>query len=230
MKRKLFLGVCGMVSILMGLTLIACGGDDSAPPPPAAPLAVTKMSVTVNGAAREYYVYVPSNYAALREHDARQIAILFSFHDQGQTGEDNAKATRWPEIAEEKGFVVAFPSAVGGRWNTTQSSAAADDVAFVKAIWLAFQAGAGVDLETGLNLSNANPVYLTGIGTGAAMAQQTAMIGANLDTMQVIAAVAGIRGTADAAIYNLPEGAIPAGAPPGFDRCRLDLPRRHCLE
>lgn len=209
MKKRFFPWVCGIVPALLVLALSACGGSDSGPVAPVVELTLTKSSITVNGIAREYYVYAPSNLADLREQDARQVPIVFSFHDQGQTGEDNAKATRWHEVAEAKGFVVAFPSAVGGKWNTTQSSAAADDVAFVKAVWTAFQQASGTNA---FNLSSGNPVYLTGIGMGAAMAQQMAMIGANLGTIQVISAVAGIRGTADGAIYNLPEGATPAGA------------------
>ncbi len=209
MKKGFFPWVCGIVPALLVLALIACGGSDSGPAAPVVELTLMKSSITVNGVAREYYVYAPSNLADLREQDARQVPIVFSFHDQGQTGEDNAKATRWHEVAEAKGFVVAFPCAVGGKWNMTQSSTAADDVAFVKAVWTAFQQASGTNA---FNLSSGNPVYLAGIGTGAAMAQQMAMIGANLGTIQVISAVAGIRGAADAAIHNLPEGATPAGA------------------
>jgi poly(3-hydroxybutyrate) depolymerase len=209
MKKRFFSWACCIVALPLILALIACGDKDSEPAAPAVELQLTKSKITINGVAREYYVYAPSNLAALREQDARQVPIVFSFHDQGQTGEDNAKATRWHDVAEANGFVVAFPCAVAGKWNTTQSSAADDDVAFVKAVWTAFQQASGTDA---FNLSSGNPVYLTGIGMGAAMAQQMAMIGANLGTIQVISAVAGIRGTADAAIYNLPAGATPAGA------------------
>ena len=213
MKRKLFLGVCCMVTALMTLALIACGGGDSAPASPAVELTLTKSSITVNGVERSYSVYAPSNLAALREQDARQIPIVFSFHDQGETGEINANITRWHEVAEANGFVVAFPDALKGAWNTTPTAAAtatgADEVAFVKAVWTAFQQASGKDA---FNLSSGNPVYLTGIGTGAAMAQQIAMIGSNLSTIQVISSVASIRGAAPAAIFSLPAGAAPAGA------------------
>jgi poly(3-hydroxybutyrate) depolymerase len=214
MKKKFFSGVCFMVAAFTALALIACGGGDSTPATPEAGLPVVTKSITVNGVARTYSVYVPSTMAALLESDARQVPIIFSFHDQGQTGEDNAKATRWAEVAEAKGFVVAFPSALNGTWNTTPTAAASatgtDELAFVKAVWTLFQQAPST--PGGLNLSSGNPVYLTGIGTGAAIAQQLAMVGSNLSSMQVISAVAGIQGTAPAAIFSLPAGATPAGA------------------
>ena len=189
------------------VALGGCGGDgDSNSGSATVDRSVVKKSITVNGVAREYFLYVPSNMAALLASDARQVPIVFSFHDQGQTGEDNAKATRWANVAEANGFVVAFPGAMGGKWNTTMSSTGGDELAFVKAIWTDFQQA------TSLNLSSGNPVYLTGIGTGAAMANALTMVAANLSSIQVISAVAGIRGTADSAIYNLPVGATPVGA------------------
>ncbi len=175
-------------------------------PTPIADLPLVKKTVAVNGVDREYFFYAPSNMAELLESDARQVPIVFSFHDKGQTGEDNATITRWANVAEANGFVVAFPSAVGGQWNTTLDPAGADELAAVKAIWTDFQQASS------LNLSSGNPVYLTGIGTGASMANGLAMVGANLSSIQVISAVAGIRGTADSSIYYLPVGATPAGA------------------
>ena len=189
------------------LLLTGCGGGDSAHEEPApVELAVVKKSISVDGVTREYFVYVPTNMAALLESDARQVPIVFSFHDQGQTGDDNARATRWANVAEKNGFVVAFPSAVGGNWNTTLSSSGADELQFIKAVWTDFQQASS------LNLSSGNPVYLTGIGTGAAMAHALAMVGANLSSIQVISAVAGVRGTAPAPVFALPEGDTPPGA------------------
>lgn len=210
MTKGCLSGWRGFLAALTALALIACGGGgDSTSATAAAPAvdrAVLKKSITVNGVAREYFLYAPSNLAALLDSDARQVPIVFSFHDQGQTGEDSAKATRWANVAEANGFIVAFPSALGGKWNTTMSATGADELAFVKAVWTDFQQA------TSLNISSGNPVYLTGIGTGAAMAHAMTMVGSNLSSIQVISAVAGIRGTADASIFNLPVGATPVGA------------------
>lgn len=212
MKRKFFLGISCMAVNLMALAFIACGNSNSEPVVPTVELTLTKQNITVNGVAREYFVYAPSNLKALLLSDARQVSILFSFHDQGQNGVTNADVTRWHEVAEAKGFVAVFPSALNGTWNTTPTAAASatgtDEVAFIKAVWTRLTSAP----PTGLNLSSGNPVYLTGIGTGAAMAHQLAMIGSNLSTIQVISAVAGIQDTAPAAIFSLPTGATPAGA------------------
>ena len=167
-------------------------------------LPLTKASVTVDGVERNFFLYLPSNYWSLYESDARQIPVVFSFHDFGQSGEINANTTGWHELAEEKGFVAAFPNAVGDTWNTTLTPSGPDELAFVQAIW--------EYIRSEFSLSSGNPVYLTGIGTGGSVAHQIAMTGASLSKIQVISSVASIRGTADQEVFNLPAVAEPGEA------------------
>ncbi|WP_029909931.1 alpha/beta hydrolase family esterase [Pelobacter seleniigenes] len=194
--------ICFFPFLAMLFVLNACDSDSNHDKSES--LSLVEASVTVGDEQRTFSLYLPSNYDDLYESDARQIPLVFSFHDDGETGQISADNTRWQEIAEENGFVVVFPNAIDGSWNTSRSADGADEVAFTLAIW--------EYIRSEYTLSSGNPVYLTGIGTGGSVAQQVAMIGSNLSTIQVISAVASIRGTADDAVFNLPTGSEPAGA------------------
>lgn len=163
-------------------------------------LKLTKGTVSVNGVDRDYYEYGPSNATELRENDAKGISMVYSFHDSGQNGQISADKTCWHEVGEAQGFVAVFPSAMDGRWNLAHSAQGPDEVAYLQAVWAAVRAKYA--------LSTTNPSYVTGVGAGASMAQQMAM---NTPTIAV-AAVAGIRGVADASTYKLPAELLPASA------------------
>jgi len=54
--------------------------------------------------ARKYYVYVPAKLAA-----ARRRALVVFLHGTTQTAKDAAYGTRWNDLADVHGFVVAYP-------------------------------------------------------------------------------------------------------------------------
>lgn len=206
-----------VLTSLFAATLVACGGSDgnapdtatppvvtppgaeTTPPPAAAPVALEKLSVTVNGQERDYFVYAPANVAELREHDARGVRVVISLHDNGQDGQANADRTRWSEVADANGFVVAFPNAAGGSWNVQRQPGGADEIAFVRAVAAAVRAKYA--------LTATIPTYLTGVGTGATMAHQIAMMAPNVAT-----AVAGVQGVATASTFDLPAADRPTSA------------------
>lgn len=175
--------------------LVACGGGNSDNGSPTAPaeIALAKGTVTVNNVARDYAYYLPSNMDALKAFNIKNIRVVVSFHDDGQTAQDNARQTRWHELAEANGFVVIYPSATNGRWNLKNS---ADELAYVQAAW--------TDIRQKFNVSDTNAVYPTGFGTGASMAHQLAMMGPVIGYMPPISAVAGIDGVADPSVFALP--------------------------
>ena len=202
-----------LVTSIVAAALVACGGGDgsgSTPAPttfvpPAAPQAITcagtaaqltKSTFTVAGVSREYYDSAPSNFAALRENDARGITVVVNFHDAGQTGQGGAESTCWGEVGEAKGFVTVFPSAVSGTWNTKSATSAADDIAFVTALLPV--------IKTKYSLASNAMVYYTGVGQGARMAQAMAM-----QAPQFLGAVAGVGGTAEPEVFALPSTKLP---------------------
>ena len=191
------------------LTVGACGGgggsNDSPTPPPTSVLA--KGTVTVNNVARDYHYYLPSNLADLKEDNIKGIRVVISFHDKGQTSQVNADETRWNEIAEANGFVVIYPDAVDGTWNTTLSKTGPDDLTYVWTAWS--------DIRSKFNVSDTNAVYPTGFGQGATMANQLAMMGPVIGYLAPISAVAGIDGVADPAVFKLPKTEYTFPSTPG---------------
>jgi len=162
--------------MIAGLVMSACGGggDDSDDFRQVATTSVPMENVatgtvTVNNISRTYRYYLPTNLEALKSKNLKNIRIVVSFHDQGETGEINAKQTLWHELAEANGFIVIYPEAINGSWNTTLASTGPNEVAYVQAAW--------TDIRTKFNISDTNAVYPTGFGTGAAMANQVAMMG-----------------------------------------------------
>lgn len=184
-----------------------CGGSDETPElaVPVAPAAITcstsaaalvKSTLRVGDVDRDYYDSAPADYAARREYDARGIVVVVHFHDAGQSGQDGAASTCWNEIGDGKGFITVFPSAMGGSWNSNANSAAADEVAFVKALLPV--------IKSKYNIATNAMVYYTGIGQGSKMAQAMAM-----QAPQFVGGVAGVGGTADAEVFALPEARLP---------------------
>jgi poly(3-hydroxybutyrate) depolymerase len=178
-------------------TTASCGGSGSSTPEPEAPLNLPTAKVTVGGVDRQYTYYLPSNLDALKTYNIKNIRVVVSFPENGETAIQNAQKTRWHEIAEEKGFVVIYPEAVNRTWNTNLAVNGPNDLAYVHAAWS--------DIRTKFNVSDTNAVYPTGFRTGAAMASQLAMMGPVPGYLPPIAALAAIDGTADPAIFSLPE-------------------------
>ncbi|WP_332288464.1 CE1 family esterase [Aquincola agrisoli] len=205
------------VVVAMALAMGACGSSDDNDDtddlyggmaiPTVAIDKVATGTVTVNGAARSYRYYLPSNLDALKAVNLKNIRIVVSFHDQGQNGEANARQTLWHELAEANGFVVIYPEAVNGTWNTTLAKDGPDELAYIQAAW--------ADIRSKFNISDTNAVYPTGFGTGAAMAHQLAMMGPVIGYLAPISAVAGIDGVADPAVFTLPKTAYTYPATPG---------------
>lgn len=185
-------------ALTMALAALAgCGGSGSDTPTPEAPITLPTAKVTVGGLERQYTYFLPTNLNALKAYNIKNIRVVISFPENGETAIQNAQKTRWHEIAEEKGFVVIYPEAVNGAWNTNLAANGPNDLAYVHAAWS--------DIRTKFNVSDTNAVYPTGFRTGAAMASQLALMGPVPGFLPPIAAVAAIDGTADPAVFALPE-------------------------
>lgn len=184
---------CGGGSELPEASAVAydCSATSAMTPTQGAPAAaLTLRTITVNGEERQYFEYAPGNVAALRESDARGVEVVVSLHNDGRSAEDNARATEWPAVAEEKGFVALFPVAKDARWNTTKASDRSDDHAFIVA--------AAAAVRTRYGLPSTMSTFLTGAGTGGAMAQEVAM--RELGVMAT--GVASFGGTAEASTLS----------------------------
>lgn len=172
-----------LTPLVAALVLVcACAGGDGDDPPAgdatavlspapeagcepsrAAPLGMSRQSLTVDGMARAYALYVPAGYDG--ENATPLVVVL---HGVGQTAEDIAEYTSFNELADEGGFVVAYPEAAADtRWNAAQTVDAPDDVGFVSAVLDALEAQLCIDEQT---------VFLAGYSDGGGLAQRVACL------------------------------------------------------
>jgi polyhydroxybutyrate depolymerase len=116
------------------------------------------VTVIAAGTERSALVHVPSGAAA-----GAPMALVLSLHGAYGNPDDHAATTGFAAVADEHGFVVAFPAAAGETqtWAIRAEMDTAADVAFI--------AGLVERLGTQLCL-DPRRIYLSGFSAGGAMA------------------------------------------------------------
>lgn len=155
------------VACLTALTLAAPSPASSAPPAEAGLQPLLDQTLVVDGITRQYAVYVPSQQPIYRVADPKDNPIVVILHPDGETAHEYALRTQWSRVAEEEGFIAAFPSAQNGTWNTHLDPGRPDDIGFVTAV---------TDAVRGAYQGSSVNVYIVGEGTGAAVANEVAAI------------------------------------------------------
>ncbi|MCC6694302.1 MAG: hypothetical protein IT365_01605 [Candidatus Hydrogenedentes bacterium] len=121
-------------------------------------------SIEVDGVRRTYDLYVPSSYE-----DSQEMPLVIALHPFASTGGGMARMTNFNAIAEEEGFIVAYPDGRTRLWNGDPTDEpngppeGRDDVAFIDALISKIQEDYTID---------ASRVYATGASNGALMAQR----------------------------------------------------------
>lgn len=94
------------------------------------------QTVQVASLTRTYQLHVPN---ALRKN--RDVALVLVFHGSGSSGVSMEQFSKFSDLADREGFIVAYPDALGHEWNDGRGAARiasqaahVDDVAFVEAI------------------------------------------------------------------------------------------------
>lgn len=87
------------------------GGDLRVTKDPVTDLGMEYHYERIGGWMREYYVYVPTYW---RDHQEKPCPLVFASHGYSCSGEIYAGNSEWYKVAEERGFIVVFPSAVHG--------------------------------------------------------------------------------------------------------------------
>jgi polyhydroxybutyrate depolymerase len=120
---------------------------------------MSRQSLTIDDLARAYGLYVPTTY------DGRTATpLVVVFHGVGQTAGDMAEYTGFNDLADEQGFVVAYPEAApSSRWNAAQTVDAADDVGFASGLLDALETQLCIDERT---------IFAVGYSDGGALAQR----------------------------------------------------------
>ncbi len=145
------------------------------------------------GQLRTYKLYTPKSY-----NPDRPMPLVLVFHGSNGTGASIADVTRFNDLAEQKGFIVAYPDGIKHNWRVKQVASSApkvDDVLFVAAL---------IDHLKQTRNIDSRRIYATGFSKGAILTQALAC---NLPNQ--IAAFASV------------EGSLPV---PLKDKCQPQIP------
>ena len=66
-------------------------------------------SIVSSGMERTYWLHVPARYDL-----SKPTPLVMSFHGAGLWGVAQRDMSRWDDVADDEGFIVVYPSAVGG--------------------------------------------------------------------------------------------------------------------
>lgn len=141
----------------------------------------TNGALISSGQKRQYLLYVPSTY------DPNQPApLIISIHGFAEWPAHQAQISRWNDLADEKGFIVVYPSGTDfpKRWRTTDLSSSPDD----PALDVKFISDLINQLEKQYNI-DPNRIYANGLSNGGGMSYLLACSLA--DRIAAIGSVAG---------------------------------------
>jgi len=192
----------GVGSLTLAATLAACGGSgdggqdeavdrpsgtavQTAPPSPSPgcdvpsgpPVREERRTLTVGGAERWYLLTLPE------ARGGDPLPLVLDFHGLAEGAENHTRMSGFSDVAEEEGFIVAFPNGTGSpvRWDTTIRPDGNDDTRYV---------GALLDAVGGATCVDESRVYATGLSMGAMMSSVLACTLS--DRFAAVAPVAGV--------------------------------------
>lgn len=169
-----------------------------------------KASIFVDGVQREYYLHIPLSYSAQND-----VPLVFMLHGTGGDGEKMYESSGWAELAENEGFIAAFPSSLRYKiidYDTIKTTTkrnitpdagftffpgveGKDDIKFLRLL---------IDkIMTEYNIDGRR-IYLNGFSNGGAMAARCAV-----EMSDVLAAVAANAGSFEIDTVYIPKRKLP---------------------
>jgi polyhydroxybutyrate depolymerase len=119
-----------------------------------------KHTLLVGDLMRTYYLHVPPSLPK-----DRALALVLMFHGGGGTPAFAERESRFSDLADQEGFLVAYPQGFGKSWNDGRGVKAIpaqrddiDDVGFVAAL---------IDDASRIHKIDPKRIYATGISNGA---------------------------------------------------------------
>lgn len=175
-KYRILLALCALL-----VATIACTRRTSSQPTD------STNTLTYAGAERTYILHVPASY-----NQNNAVALVLSFHGGGGNADNQMKMSEFSALADEKGFIVAYPNGSGRQddklltWNGGTCCGYAvtqqiDDVGFIRALVAKIQSEYNVDPKR---------IYATGMSNGAIFSYRLAC-----DASDLFAAIAPVAGT-----------------------------------
>ncbi|HRH70201.1 MAG TPA: PHB depolymerase family esterase [Flavobacteriales bacterium] len=145
-----------------------------------------------NGITREYNLYVPTSYTA-----GTPVPLVFALHGTTQTGAGIMDFSDFNSVAEANGFIVAYPSGIGGSWNTGLPGAStADDLGLIDTIATILEQQYTIDPLR---------IFSCGFSAGGYMSYRLAC-----ESPRCFAAVVSVAGTMTEVAYNACAPTFPA--------------------
>jgi polyhydroxybutyrate depolymerase len=116
-------------------------------------------SFVSSGEERAYLLYVPKSY------DRRSpTPLVISMHAAGLWGAAQRETSQWNNLADKKGFIVVYPSGVGGKgvriWRAEPGSGLTKDVRFISELIDTLKASYNID---------STRIYANGLSNGGGM-------------------------------------------------------------
>jgi len=135
-----------------------------------------KHAINVDGLARNYLLHVPGDLPS-----GKPAPLVLVFHGGGGHDWNMPGFTHFDDLADQEGFLVAYPDAVDRNWNDSRGVATADDVGFTRAVIADVSRAQPID---------AHRIYATGISNGGFFSNRLAC-----DLSDRIAAIASVAAT-----------------------------------
>lgn len=136
-------------------------------------------TITHNGITRNHIAYVPSGYLP-----GTAVPLVFVMHGFTQSASAIMNATGFNELAEQEGFIVAYPNGVNNGWNTNSpfpGGSTADDVGYIGALRDTLIAQFSIDTTR---------IYACGFSAGGYMSHKL-----GCESPKCFAAIASVSGT-----------------------------------
>lgn len=217
MIRRRFAAAALVAPLLLAL-LAGCAGEGEPSEPRPVPVGNSIRAIPVDGVFRGAIVHRPEGVAG-------PVPLVLVLHGGFGSALAVQQVYGWDEVADEAGFVVAYPDGAGRSWNAGDCCGAAeaddvDDVAFLEAVIDDLGAALPIDPRR---------VYVAGMSNGAMM---TYRLACESDRVAAIAAVAGTLVTdcpdpapvSVLAIHGLDDDTVPFDGGPGRGAVEVDGP------
>jgi len=136
-------------------------------------------TITHDGITRNHITYVPTSYVP-----GTAVPLVFAMHGFTQSAEAMMNLTGFNDLAEQEGFIVAYPNGVNNGWNTNSpfpGGSTADDVGYIGALRDTLIAQYSIDTTR---------VYACGFSAGGYMSHKLAC-----ESPKCFAAIASVSGT-----------------------------------
>jgi polyhydroxybutyrate depolymerase len=133
------------------------------------PAGDTNTTIQVGGTSRSYILHVPSGVTG-----QAPVPLVLDFHPILSTGSYEETNSGYKALADQEGFVVAFPNGIDNAWNVgpcCTTSRTVDDLGFAKGIVTEIEKGGCIDPKR---------VYAVGYSMGGGLSHYLACNGADV--------------------------------------------------